>query len=687
MAHLMTQERRDVLNRLARIEGQVRGIRRMVEEDKYCVDILTQISAVTTALDRVGLKILDGHVQGCVREAMVGGGEEAEAKSGRAARGGRAVRPDAMSVDDAWHATREAATAVLHVGGLHYASEKAVVERVLGQPPGVIAVEANPVAQTATVTFDPERTSLAELREWVEECGYHCAGQSAPGHVCDPLVSPDHGPHDHAAVRARREAHGHGARRSRGHVDGGHGARHAQPLPGRARVHRADRAVVRGRHEPARHRAGDAVRDQARGLGAAAQPPGGPLRVVDLLHGRAGRAARQDARHDGAGRRRDRHRLGLLGRGRRSSSRATSSTRRPRCSPRSCCSATGSRCARAAAPTTRSARCSTSRPRRRLVLRDGEPVEVPTAEVGRRGRAADPAGREGAGRRRGARGRERGRRVDRHRREPAGAQGARRPARRRRRSTRTGRCAPARPRSAPTPRWPRSCSSCRRPRTRRRPASGWPTGPPSGSCWSRSIGGALTFLVWWGVVGRDVQDALLFAITVVVITCPDALGLATPTAIMVGSGLGAKRGILFKHAMALEQGAALDTVVLDKTGTLTRGEPEVVAVATADGMTEDEVLRLAAAVEAESEHPLADAIVVRGAGSAASSRRARTRSRPCPATARSRASRAVASRSATRGCSTREGIDLDGLEPRARRAGRRGPDDRAGRDRRPRRRA
>jgi Cu2+-exporting ATPase len=122
-------------------------------------------------------------------------------------------------------------------------------------------------------------------------------------------------------------------------------------------------------------------------------------------------------------------------------------------------------------------------------------------------------------------------------------------------------------------------------------------------------GGALTFLIWWGVVGRDVQDALLFAITVVVITCPDALGLATPTAIMVGSGLGARRGILFKHALALEQGARLDTVVLDKTGTLTRGQPEVVEVATADGVPEDEVLRLAAAAEAESEHPLADAIV------------------------------------------------------------------------------
>src|SRR5437763_7707288 len=102
------------------------------------------------------------------------------------------------------------ATAVLHVGGLHYASEKSVVERVLGGRPGVLAVEANPVAQTATVTFDPERTSIAELRAWVEECGYHCAGQSVPGHVCDPLVAPDHGPHDHAAAERAGEADGHG---------------------------------------------------------------------------------------------------------------------------------------------------------------------------------------------------------------------------------------------------------------------------------------------------------------------------------------------------------------------------------------------------------------------------------------------------------------------------------------------
>jgi Cu2+-exporting ATPase len=74
------------------------------------------------------------------------------------------------------------------VGGLQYASEKRVVEQVLGRRPGVLEVEANPVAQTATVEYDPARTSLEELVRWVEECGYHCAGRSVPGHVCDPLA-------------------------------------------------------------------------------------------------------------------------------------------------------------------------------------------------------------------------------------------------------------------------------------------------------------------------------------------------------------------------------------------------------------------------------------------------------------------------------------------------------------------
>jgi Cu2+-exporting ATPase len=123
------------------------------------------------------------------------------------------------------------------------------------------------------------------------------------------------------------------------------------------------------------------------------------------------------------------------------------------------------------------------------------------------------------------------------------------------------------------------------------------------------LAGTLTFVIWAVLTGRDVRESLLFAISVVVITCPDALGLATPTAIMVGTGLGAKRGILFKNAIALEQAVTLDTVVFDKTGTLTRGQPEVVEIATADGISEDELLRLVAAAEGDREHPLAQAIV------------------------------------------------------------------------------
>ena len=120
------------------------------------------------------------------------------------------------------------------------------------------------------------------------------------------------------------------------------------------------------------------------------------------------------------------------------------------------------------------------------------------------------------------------------------------------------------------------------------------------------VGGTATLLTWLAV-GRPIGDAVLFAVTVVVITCPDALGLATPTAIMVGTGLGATRGILFKNAIALEEAARIHVVVMDKTGTLTRGEPEVTDMI-ADG-SPDELLRLVAAVERASEHPLAEAVV------------------------------------------------------------------------------
>jgi Cu2+-exporting ATPase len=105
--------------------------------------------------------------------------------------------------------------------------------------------------------------------------------------------------------------------------------------------------------------------------------------------------------------------------------------------------------------------------------------------------------------------------------------------------------------------------------------------------------------------------ALTLTITVFVIACPDALGLATPMAIMIGTGLGARHGILFKHAESIEKSARLDVVIFDKTGTLTVGAPEVVDMAIAPGWTQERLLATAAAVEAHSEHPLAQAILKR----------------------------------------------------------------------------
>ena len=118
---------------------------------------------------------------------------------------------------------------------------------------------------------------------------------------------------------------------------------------------------------------------------------------------------------------------------------------------------------------------------------------------------------------------------------------------------------------------------------------------------------AVTFVAWLALAG-DVATALTHAISILVISCPCALGLATPTAIMVGTGRGAANGILIKSAEALETACNVDAVVLDKTGTVTAGEPHVTDVLLAPGVTEEELLRVAAALERKSEHPLAGAI-------------------------------------------------------------------------------
>ncbi|HLF76675.1 MAG TPA: heavy metal translocating P-type ATPase [Dehalococcoidia bacterium] len=122
--------------------------------------------------------------------------------------------------------------------------------------------------------------------------------------------------------------------------------------------------------------------------------------------------------------------------------------------------------------------------------------------------------------------------------------------------------------------------------------------------------GSLTFLGWYIAAGESFVFSLELAITVVIIACPDALGLATPTAVMVGTGLGALNGILYKNATALEQASKVDAIIFDKTGTLTVGQPRVVERVAADaGPSEADLLRLVASAEQSSEHPLAQAVI------------------------------------------------------------------------------
>ncbi|MEQ1868226.1 MAG: heavy metal translocating P-type ATPase, partial [Micropepsaceae bacterium] len=122
------------------------------------------------------------------------------------------------------------------------------------------------------------------------------------------------------------------------------------------------------------------------------------------------------------------------------------------------------------------------------------------------------------------------------------------------------------------------------------------------------------FVFWYWVAASTLLFAVTMAITVLVIACPDALGLATPMAIMVGTGRGALNGILLKNAIALEEAAKLNVVIFDKTGTLTMGQPEVVEIVAAAGADERSILSAAGAIEKGSDHPLAQAILRKAAG-------------------------------------------------------------------------
>jgi Cu2+-exporting ATPase len=532
------------------------------------------------------------------------------------------------------------ATAVLHVGGLGWASEKAVVERVLGRRPGVRLVEANPVSQTATVTFDTAQTSVAELRRWVEECGYHCAGQSVPTCVCDPMAEPD-------------PVGGHGAMDGHGAVPAAH------PGAAGAALTVAPAREEHGAHEMAAGEGMPSAREMMGHGGAAGMSMeamvadmrnrflvAALLSVPILLWSSIGRnvlgftaAAPFGLRDDiwllllslpvifysawiffdGAVRALRARTLDMMvlvavavGAGWLYSLVVT---------------LTGGGDTFYEAATVLAAFVLLGHwfemrarggandairtlldlaPPRATVIRDGQPVEVTTAEVVagdlllvRPGDkiAVDGVVEEGQSE------------VD--------------------ESVVTGESLPV----SKAPGSPVTGATINKNGTLRVRAvkvgadtalaqivklvqEAQNSKAPGQRLADRAafwlvfvalIGGGATLLAWL-LAGRSLATAMLFAITVVVVTCPDALGLATPTAIMVGTGLGAKRGILVKNALALETSARIQAVVMDKTGTLTKGEPEVTSVV-ADTLPEREVLRLAAAVERESEHPLAGAVV------------------------------------------------------------------------------
>jgi P-type Cu2+ transporter len=536
-------------------------------------------------------------------------------------------------------------TVVLDVHPMLLGSEKAVVEAKLGRRPGVERVEANPVAQTATVTYDATKTSLADLRRWVQECGLHCAGQSVPEHICDPLMEPDppdgHGHHqpadgDTQAPPAQPDHHHRdtaaaGAERHAGHAapagqevrsphevmgHGGHGAMSMAAMVADMRNRFLVAAIfsvpillwspigreVLGFQAAAPFGLRDdvwslllslpvilyscwiffdgAVRAlRARTLDmmvlvAVAVGAGWGYSVVVTLTG-GGEVFYEAASVLAA--------FVLLGHWfeMRARGGANDAIRT----------------------------LLDLAPPKALVLRDGEAVEVATAEVAvgdlllvRPGAKIATDGTVEDGDSEVDESVVTGESLPVHKQPGDEVIGAtiNKNGTLRVRAMRVG----ADTALAQIVKLVQEAQNSKAPGQKLADRAAF---------WLvlvALVGGGLTLAAWL-LAGRPFSTAILFAITVVVITCPDALGLATPTAIMIGTGLGAQRGILFKHAIALETAARIDTVVLDKTGTLTKGEPEVTDIVGADGVAETELLRLAAAVERESEHPLAEAIVRR----------------------------------------------------------------------------
>lgn len=503
-------------------------------------------------------------------------------------------------------------TVVLEVSGLNWASSKGIVESTLLRKRGVVAVDANAVSQTASVSYDPGLTSQGELQTWIEDCGYHCAGQSVPRHICDPADDDRSSSEDEELAQAA-----HSKQTPTSHEAMGHGGGDEEMSMSAMAADMRNRFIVAavlsvgvtlwspigrdvfgftaaapfglqddvfalilslpvifysawiffdGAYRALRARTLDMMVLVAVGVGS-----GWTYSLVVTLTGGGEvfyEAATVLASFVLLG-----HWVEMRARGGANDAIRTLLELAPPVA---------------------------------LVIRDGEPVEVPTSEVVlgdlvlvRPGAKVPTDGTVEEGESEIDESMVTGESLPVAKSVGSEVIGAT--------VNTTGSLRVRATKIGSDTALAQIVALVQDAQNSKAPGQRLADRAAFWLVLVALIGGSAT-LVAWLLTGASFQTALLFAITVVVITCPDALGLATPTAIMVGTGLGARRGVLIKNATALESAARIDTVILDKTGTLTKGEPEVTEFI-ASGMPEGELLGLVAAVERESEHPLAAAVV------------------------------------------------------------------------------
>jgi P-type Cu2+ transporter len=511
-------------------------------------------------------------------------------------------------------------TAVIELAGVQWSTQKHRVEATLGRRPGVLSVDANPVAQTASVQFDPSVASLTDLQGWVRDCGYHCSGRSVPTHVCDPMTLPSTtgSGHDLPPEVPRSAAHDHAAHKmAMPHDAMGHGGHGEMSMAGMVADMRR-RFVVAAMFSVPILLWSPIGRDV---VGFKTSAPFG-LRddVWSLLLSLPVVLWASSIFFDGAFRALRARTLDMMvlvavaiGAGWTYSVAVTFTGGGEVFYEAASVLAAFVLLGHWFEMRARGGANDAIRtlldlaPPMAIVLRDDEPVEVPTAEVAvgdlllvRPGAKIAVDGLVEEGDSDVDESMVTGESLPVHKQPGAQVIGAtiNTDGVLRVRATRVG----ADTALAQIVQLVQEAQNSKAPGQRLADrAAFW-------LVFVALLGGAGTYAAWALFSDRPARQALLFAITVVVVTCPDALGLATPTAIMVGTGLGARRGVLFKTATALETSANLDVVVCDKTGTLTKGAPEVTDVVT-DGIERAELLALVASLERESEHPLARAVV------------------------------------------------------------------------------